>query len=78
LREKIASGEHVSIPLPKPLAVHIFYWTAWAEKDGSVQFRKDIYGHDEKLEKALAEEPPVWIEPSLVAEAGAAEVRAAK
>ncbi len=39
-----------------------------------MQFRKDIYGHDERLEKALAEEPPVWIDPQALR----GEVRAAK
>jgi L,D-transpeptidase YcbB len=69
-----ASGEHASIPLPKPLPVHILYWTAWVDKDGTVEFRKDVYGHDETLEKALAGEPPVWIDPAALR----GEVRAAK
>jgi murein L,D-transpeptidase YcbB/YkuD len=66
LQAALASGEHASIPLPKPLAVHILYWTAWADKDGTVQFRKDVYGHDAKLAEALAEEPPVWIDPAAI------------
>jgi murein L,D-transpeptidase YcbB/YkuD len=62
LQAAIDSGEQKTITLAKPLPVHILYWTAWVEPDGSVQFRKDIYGHDERLEKALAEEPPVWLD----------------
>ena len=27
--------------------------TAWVDTDGTVQFREDIYGHDEKQEKLL-------------------------
>lgn len=64
VRTALASGEHASIPLPKPLAVHILYWTAWVDESGTVQFRKDVYGHDAKLAEALAEEPPVWIDPA--------------
>lgn len=64
LRAALAKGERTSISLPRPLPVHILYWTAWVEKDGTVQFRKDIYGHDATLEEALADEPPVWVEPA--------------
>lgn len=64
VQSALASGEHASIPLPKPLAVHILYWTAWVDAGGTVQFRKDVYGHDAKLAEALAEEPPVWIDPA--------------
>lgn len=74
IRDTIASGEHASIKLPRPLPVHILYWTAWVDLDGTVQFRKDVYGHDAALEKALADEPPVWIEPASLR----GEVRAAK
>lgn len=60
----VASGEHVSIPLPKPLPVHILYWTAWVDASGTVQFRNDVYGHDATLAEGLAGEPPVWIDPA--------------
>jgi murein L,D-transpeptidase YcbB/YkuD len=74
IQAAFASDEHASIPLPKPLPVHILYWTAWVDKDGTVEFRKDVYGHDETLEKAIAGEPPVWIDPAAVR----GEVRAAR
>jgi L,D-transpeptidase YcbB len=37
--------EH-TVWLPEPVPVHIQYWTAWVEDDGSLQFRHDIYGYD--------------------------------
>lgn len=74
IQATVSSGEHASIKLPRPLPVHILYWTAWADADGTVQFRKDVYGHDAALEEALADEPPVWIEPASLR----GEVRAAK
>ncbi len=62
LQAAIDSGEQKTITLDRPLPVHILYWTAWVEADGTVQFRKDLYGHDARLEEALAKEPPVWID----------------
>ncbi len=63
LQAAIDSGEQKTITLDRPLPVHILYWTAWVEPDGTIQFRKDLYGHDARLEEALAKEPPVWIDP---------------
>lgn len=59
LRQAIVAGEHRSVKLPKKLPVHILYFTAWVEDNGTVHFRKDVYGHDQKLAAALAEEPVV-------------------
>ena len=62
LQAALASGEQKSITLPHPLPVHLLYFTTWVDKDGTVQFRRDVYGHDEKLAKALAEEPIVELD----------------
>jgi murein L,D-transpeptidase YcbB/YkuD len=59
VREAIVSGEHRTVKLPKKLPVHILYFTAWVEDNGVVHFRKDVYGHDQKLAAALAQEPVV-------------------
>lgn len=44
---------HRRVPLDEPAPVHILYWTVWAEDNGAVHFRDDIYGRDEKLKSAL-------------------------
>ena len=44
--------------LQRPLPVIIFYTTAIVERDGTVLFWDDIYGHDEILENALAQGYP--------------------
>ncbi|HKP28588.1 MAG TPA: L,D-transpeptidase family protein [Gemmatimonadales bacterium] len=47
-------GKPTRVNLPRPLPVILFYTTAIAGLDGRPQFFEDVYGHDAKLEKALA------------------------
>jgi murein L,D-transpeptidase YcbB/YkuD len=53
IRAAIASGERRIVTLAEPLPVHITYLTAWVNKDGSVQYRDDVYGRDARLAAAL-------------------------
>jgi L,D-transpeptidase YcbB len=62
--EKLASGRTTTITVPRPILVHILYWTAWVDGDGTVQFRNDVYGLDSALSEALAKEPPAWFGPA--------------
>ncbi len=73
VREAIQTGVQKTVKLPEPLPVHILYFTAWVEEDGTLQFRKDVYGHDARLASALAKEPIVTVDlPSLRGEVHAA------
>ena len=56
----LASGRTVTIPLRRPLPVHILYKTAWVDRDGTLEFRPDVYRHDGWLAAALAAETPLW------------------
>jgi murein L,D-transpeptidase YcbB/YkuD len=40
--------EEQTVKLAEPLPVHIGYWTAWVQEDGSVTFTDDPYGLDRK------------------------------
>jgi murein L,D-transpeptidase YcbB/YkuD len=57
-REEILGGmtrgvERI-ITLANPIPVHVLYQTAWVDAAGQVQFRDDLYGHDQRLREALA------------------------
>ena len=47
--------KHVN--LSKNYPVHIVYRTAWVDEEGLVNFRKDIYGHDERQLAQLKPKP---------------------
>jgi murein L,D-transpeptidase YcbB/YkuD len=53
INDTIASGDTVRAPLPRPISVFLFYWTAFATDDGVVSFRADPYGWDQALTQRL-------------------------
>jgi murein L,D-transpeptidase YcbB/YkuD len=42
----IKTGQRVDARVAKPIPVYWVYITAWANPDGIVQFRDDVYGYD--------------------------------
>lgn len=46
IRKAMDSGEEQAVRLNRTLPVHIVYFTAWAEPDGTVAFLPDVYGRD--------------------------------
>ncbi len=59
----IASRKTMRVRLERPLPVLLLYWTAEVGSDGTVMFRKDLYGRDariiEGLKTPLAVQPPL-------------------
>jgi murein L,D-transpeptidase YcbB/YkuD len=51
-------GEEQTVRLPEAIPVHLLYWTAWADNEGNLQLRNDIYERDSILYEALFEKPP--------------------
>jgi len=58
IRDALDKSFDQIVRLPEAIPVNVLYWTAWVDEDGSVQFRKDIYGQDRPLEEALGVRPP--------------------
>jgi L,D-transpeptidase YcbB len=48
----IAAGALKIVNLPRKMPVAWIYATAWMTRDGTVQFRDDVYKHDEELDRA--------------------------
>jgi murein L,D-transpeptidase YcbB/YkuD len=42
----LAEGQQLDLVLTRPVAVYFTYITAWAEANGRVEFRTDIYKRD--------------------------------
>ncbi len=72
LLASLDSPQPIRVSIP-PVPVHILYWTAWSDADGTVHFRPDIYHRDLDLEVALSE-PEYQIEVRL----GGAEIDGAE
>lgn len=49
----VATRKYTVVALERPIAVHITYLTAWAESDGTVEFRRDAYRRDPSLRAAM-------------------------
>jgi murein L,D-transpeptidase YcbB/YkuD len=58
IEEVIAQGRTLTVPLARPIPVHLTYVTAWASDDGRAHFRDDIYGLDAALAGFLSAPSP--------------------
>jgi murein L,D-transpeptidase YcbB/YkuD len=59
----IRKGERQEVLIPRPIPIYILYLTAWKDGAGALHFRKDIYGRDATLARALAGLPPLPPDP---------------
>jgi murein L,D-transpeptidase YcbB/YkuD len=49
ISDAMNAGEEKYVKLKKPVPVIITYYTAWVDENGKLNFRDDIYKHDDKL-----------------------------
>lgn len=54
IEQSVGRDREVTAVLDQSVPVHLLYWTAWAETDGTVHFRNDVYQRDSNVESALA------------------------
>jgi murein L,D-transpeptidase YcbB/YkuD len=53
IEEAMNSGEEKTVRLKNPVPVFISYYTAWVDESGRLNFRDDIYKHDEDLRRKM-------------------------
>jgi murein L,D-transpeptidase YcbB/YkuD len=46
IEQAMNAGKEQHVKLPRPIPVHLMYWTARVDEGGRVLFFDDIYGHD--------------------------------
>ncbi|PWJ58810.1 murein L,D-transpeptidase YcbB/YkuD [Dyadobacter jejuensis] len=58
IEEAMQAGKEKYVALPKQDQVPVFigYFTCWVDQEGELNFRRDIYGHDQKMAKRLFKE----------------------
>jgi L,D-transpeptidase YcbB len=49
IEDAMSSGSEKFVKVKNPISVVITYYTAWVDDNGQLNFREDIYGHDENL-----------------------------
>ena len=53
INEAMNSGNEQFVKLKDPVPVFITYYTAWVDQNGQLNFRNDIYGHDEDVAEKM-------------------------
>lgn len=53
IKTAMNSGKEQTVDVKNPVPVSITYYTAWIDKNGRMNFRKDLYGYDKKTEAQL-------------------------
>ncbi|MBB2150607.1 L,D-transpeptidase family protein [Pedobacter gandavensis] len=53
IAKAMKSNKEIWVTLKTPVPVFITYFTAWVDQDGRLNFRDDIYGHDQTMAEQL-------------------------
>jgi murein L,D-transpeptidase YcbB/YkuD len=46
--------ENNEVHIDRPIPVHVTYFTAWVDDNGETQMAADVYGHEQRIDQALA------------------------
>lgn len=76
LREAISLGAETKIDLARAVEVYFQYGTAWADEEGTVQFRLDSYQLDRKTYEALGRPAPWRLPKRIYRHADRSDMRA--
>lgn len=51
--KRIAGGRNTGVSVPQKIPVYVAYFTAWPNKDGTVEYFHDVYDRDMYMDRAL-------------------------
>ena len=51
----LKTRKQTEVRLEQPIPVHLIYRTAFTTMQGGIEYRRDVYGRDAKIWKALAQ-----------------------
>lgn len=51
----LQTGRESTLPLDRPVPVHLVYFTAWPSAKGRIDYRRDVYGRDGRIFEAMRE-----------------------
>lgn len=54
----VSSRQQTTVYLKQPVPVHLEYWTTWVDRDGTLQFRNDVYERNPRLISELTATSP--------------------
>lgn len=57
IEQAMRSGRETAVRLGERRPVMLVYFTAWEDRNGRLNFREDVYGHDARLAAELFEDP---------------------
>ena len=53
MNEIFHASQRQVVDMPQAIPVYIVYFTTWVDENGAVNFRDDVYDHDDRLWQAL-------------------------
>ncbi|GEO83121.1 MULTISPECIES: L,D-transpeptidase family protein [Alphaproteobacteria] len=53
IAKQIASGQNRAVQVPQKVPVYVSYFTAWPNKNGTIEYFDDVYGRDDATRKAI-------------------------
>ena len=62
--EAMHGGKQIYVQLSETRPVLIGYFTAWVDRQGRLNFRDDVYGHDARLTQELFSLPEPKADPT--------------
>jgi L,D-transpeptidase YcbB len=68
IKQAMNSNSEQQVQVKNPVAVSITYLTAWVDANGKMNFRKDLYGHDQQTARRMFTNPSLAATPATPAQ----------